>query len=123
MLYQNIKQLAKENNDFRRVVFTNKHSQLVLMSLKPGEEIGLEVHDQLDQILYFIEGSGKAVLAGQEMEFTAGDVANVPAGIEHNFINTGTGPLKLFTIYSPPEHEDGTVHQTKAEADAAEHDH
>lgn len=122
MISKNLLQQTLDNTDFRRVVLTNKHSQLVMMSLLPGEEIGEETHD-LDQILYFVAGSGTAVFDGEEYEFNAGDVANVPAGLKHNFINTGTEPLKLFTVYSPPEHPDGTVHKTKAEADAAEHHH
>ncbi|HMQ02049.1 MAG TPA: cupin domain-containing protein [Candidatus Doudnabacteria bacterium] len=120
MISKNILQQTLDNTDFRRVVFTNEHSQLVLMNLLPGEEIGEETHD-LDQMLYFVSGSGKAVFDGEEYEFAAGDVANVPAGLKHNFINSGSEPIKLFTVYSPPEHPDGTVHQTKAEADAAEH--
>ncbi|HMR55014.1 MAG TPA: cupin domain-containing protein [Candidatus Doudnabacteria bacterium] len=120
MITKNLNKLTLDNTDFRRVLITNSHSQLVLMCINPGEEIGEEEHD-LDQILYFVAGSGKAVFEGREEEFAAGDVANVPATTKHNFINTGEVPLKLFTIYSPPEHENATVHKTKAEADAAEH--
>lgn len=111
---------AIENENFRQVVATNKSSQVVLMSLLPGEEIGDEVHD-LDQIICIIKGNGKAVLDGVETEIAAGDVVNVAEGAKHNIIN-GTGEaMKLITIYAPPEHPDGTIHKTKAEADAAEH--
>lgn len=119
MLYNNIAQLAKENDNFRKVVFTNKHSQIVLMSILPGEEIGSEVH-HVDQILFFVSGSAKAVVDGQEHLVGPGDVVDVPAGSEHNFINTGTEDLKLYTVYAPAEHAAGTIHKTKAEAEAAE---
>ena len=121
MQYSNISALAKENNNFRKVLFTNSHSQVVLMSLKAGEEIGIESHPDNDQILYFVEGHGKAIVSGSEHEFKAGDVVDVPAGAQHNFINTGSEPLKLFTIYAPAHHPEGTVHETKAQAEAAEH--
>ena len=121
MQYSNIADMAQQNDNFRKVLFTNKHSQGVLMSLKPGEDIGLETHEQTDQILYFIAGSGTAVVGGEEHAIAAGDVVDVPAGTEHNFTNTGDADLKLFTVYAPPEHPDGTVHATKAEAEAAEH--
>lgn len=119
MQYKNIEQQALDNENFRKVVFTNSHSQLVLMSILPGEDIGQEVH-QVDQILFFVKGSGKAIVNGEEKEIGAGDVVDVPAGAEHNFINTGTESMKLYTVYAPAEHPDGTVHVTKAEAEAAE---
>ncbi len=120
MQYSNIVDASKQNENFRKVLFTNKLSQVVLMSLLPGEEIGIETHDDVEQILYCTEGSGKAVINGEEQEFKTGDMVVVPMDTEHNFINTGEASQKLFTIYSPPEHEAGTVHATKAEADKAE---
>lgn len=119
MLYSNIAQLAIENDNFRKVIFTNKHSQIVLMSILPGEEIGSEVHD-VDQILFFISGSAKAVVDGQEHLVGPGDAVDVPAGSEHNFINAGDQALKLYTVYAPAEHAPGTIHKTKAEAEASE---
>lgn len=123
MIHKNIDQKTNQNENFREVVFTNKFSQFVLMSLLPGEEIGLETHGDIDQILYFTAGSGIAILDGAEHAFAAGDVVNVPAGTSHNIVNSGDEQLKLFTVYSPPEHPDGTVHATKADADADHHDH
>jgi mannose-6-phosphate isomerase-like protein (cupin superfamily) len=94
------------------------------MALQPGEEIGMEVHHDIDQFLRIEAGTGKAVLDGKEYSLEDGSAVVVPAGVEHNFINTSKDqPLKLYTIYTPPEHPDGTVHATKAEADAAEHHH
>ncbi len=90
------------------------------MSIEAGDEIGAEVHEDNDQILYFVDGVGKAVVAGAEHEIAPGDVVDVPAGTEHNFINTGDKPLKLFTVYAPSHHPDGTIHETKAQATAAE---
>ncbi len=119
---QDIAALAQENSFFRKEILTNQHSQLVLMSVNPGDDIGEETHD-VDQVLYFLSGSGEAVLDGQRSPISANSLVVVPAGTLHNFVNTGSQPLKLFTIYSPPEEEPGTVHKTKAEAEAAEHDH
>ena len=101
------------------MLFTTERTQLVLMSVLPGDDIGLETHD-LDQVLCFVSGSGYSVLGGKRNPVGPGTVVVVPAGVEHNFVNTGNEPLKLFTVYAPPEHADGTVHRTKAEADAAE---
>lgn len=115
----NIEKITKENTDYRRVLYTGKHSQLVLMSLKPGEEIGSEVHT-LDQFLRFEEGEGKIVLDGVEHRIAADDAVVVPQGTRHNVINTGARDLKLYTMYSPPEHRDGIVRHTKADADAHE---
>jgi len=115
----NIRKLAKENTDFRREILTNKHSQIVLMSVEPGDEIGEETHE-VDQVLAFVKGEGVAVLDGEETPIEKGSLVAVPAGTRHNFINTGSRPLKLYTIYSPPEEAPGTVHRTKAEAVAAE---
>lgn len=115
----NIKKAAKENDFFRQVLFTAKQSQLVLMALKAHEEIGAEVH-KVDQILYVVEGEGKVVLDGAGQEFEKGMIVVVPAGVRHNVINTDDEPMKLFTVYAPPQHAAGTVHRTKAEAEAAE---
>lgn len=116
-----IEKLTLANKNFRQVVFTAPHSQLVLMSLLPGEEIGLEVHDDVDQFFRFEKGSGKIILSGEETIVGAGDAAIVPAGTEHNVINTSaTEELKLYTVYSPANHPDGTIHPTKADAERAE---
>ena len=117
----NIEKDAENNNFFRKVIFTAKHSQLVLMSLKPGEEIGEEVHDNLDQFFRFEKGEGKVVIAGEEFQIGNGFAALVPAGTKHNIINTSSeNPLKIYTIYSPPNHQDGTIHKTREEAEASE---
>lgn len=113
-----IMQMAKENDEFREVVYTGEKTQVVLMAIPAGGEIGGEVHEGHDQILIFVEGTGKARIGDAETDITAGDLSFVPSGAYHNFTNTGTGPLKLYTTYSPPEHAPGTEHQTKAEADA-----
>ena len=115
-----IVKLAMNNDAFRDEVITGKECQVVLMTIQPGEEIGAEVHDDHDQILVFVEGNGQAVLAGQAREIGANDLVFVHAGVEHNFINTGSKPLRLYTVYAPPEHAAGTRHDTKTEADAAE---
>ena len=113
----NIEKETKENNLFRKVIFTSYYSQLVLMSLKPGEEIGEEVHG-LDQFFRFEEGEGKVILNGEEAEVKDGSAVVVPAGTRHNVANTSSDKdLKLYTIYSPPEHKDGTMHKTKEEAE------
>lgn len=112
--------LARQNDDFRREVRTGAHSQLVLMTIPPGGEIGEEVHEHNDQWLGFVEGAAEAVLEGSSSEVAAGEIVLVPAGTRHNFVNRGSGALRLWTIYAPPEHPPGTVHGTKAEADAAE---
>lgn len=114
-----LKEIAKDNQDFRRVLFTGEHAQLVVMSLGHNEEIGEEVH-KVDQILYAVDGEGEAILDGKRRAFAKGDVVAVPAGLGHNFRNTDTEPLKLFTIYAPPQHPAGTVHATKADALAGE---
>ena len=116
---EDIARAAKENTDFRRVILTNKHSQVVLMSIEPGDDIGEETHEG-DQTIYFVAGSGEAVLNGKKSPIRKGSLVSVPAGVLHNFVNTGDEPLKLYTIYAPPEEPVGTVHRTKAEADAAE---
>jgi mannose-6-phosphate isomerase-like protein (cupin superfamily) len=114
---QNIEGLAVDNSNFRRVIYTAKNCQLVLMALKPSEEIGAEVH-KLDQFFRVEEGSGEAVLDGVRTPIRAGFAVLVPAGTEHNIINTGKSPMKLYTLYAPPNHRDGVVHRTRAEADA-----
>jgi mannose-6-phosphate isomerase-like protein (cupin superfamily) len=117
----NIEEATKENNNFRQVLYTGKYSQLVLMSLKPGEEIGSEVHNDIDQFFRFEDGHGKVVIDGIEHEVEDGFAVIVPAGAEHNVINTSNDEdLRLYTIYSPPEHKEGTLRATKAEAEAQE---
>ncbi|HET7421686.1 MAG TPA: cupin domain-containing protein [Candidatus Dormibacteraeota bacterium] len=113
-----LKDAAKDNDFFRKVVFTGSHLQLVLMSLEPGEEIGEEVHE-VDQLLSIVKGEGKAVLDGQEQKFEKGMAVCVPAGVRHNVINSGDKPMKVFTIYAPPQHAAGTVQEKKPEPVAA----
>lgn len=112
---------ARDNADFRRVLSTGPHAQLVVMSIPAGGEIGEEVHDNVDQVVSIVEGSGEAVLDDVPSQIGDGDLVLVPAGTKHNVRNIGTGDLKLYTVYAPPEHPHGTVHRTRAEADAAEH--
>jgi len=114
---QNIEDIAIKNEDFRQVLYTAKNCQLVVMSLKPKEEIGMEVH-KLDQFFRVEEGTGEAVLDGVRTVISAGFAVIVPAGANHNIVNTGTTPMKLYTLYSPPNHRDGVVHHTRAEAEA-----
>jgi mannose-6-phosphate isomerase-like protein (cupin superfamily) len=109
--------IASANTDFRRVLYTATHCQLVVMALKPHEDIGEEVHT-LDQCLYVAAGTGETVLAGVRTAIHAGCMIVVPAGVQHNIINTGSVPLKLSTIYAPPNHRDGVVHPTRADAEA-----
>ena len=116
-----IVKLARGNDAFRREIATGEHSQVVAMTIPAGEEIGEEVHAENDQLLVFVDGEAEAVLDGRSSTVGPNDLVLVPAGTRHNFINTGGGPLRLVTVYAPPEHAPGTVHQTKAEADAAEH--
>lgn len=124
-----IEELTLENTNFRTVVFTGGHTQLTLMRIRPGEEIGWEMHSNLDQFIRIESGRGRLDLgAGQDRVDEKHDVEDdwamiIPAGTWHNVVNTGDEDLKLYSLYSPPEHPDGTVHATKAEADAAEHDH
>lgn len=112
----NIEKLTMENTDFRCVLYTAPHSQLVLMSLLPGEEIGAEVHKHVDQFFRFEKGQGKSIINGQEYLVSDGTALIVPAGLEHNIINTGSEPLKLYTVYSPANHIEGRVHKTKEDA-------
>jgi mannose-6-phosphate isomerase-like protein (cupin superfamily) len=119
-----IEKKTEQNENFREVLFTGPKSQLVVMSLKPGEDIGKETHPDIDQFIRVEDGQGKAVIDGQEYELEDGSAIVIPAGAEHNVINTSSiEVLKLYTIYTPPEHPDGTVHKTKAEADAYEEEH
>ncbi len=111
----NIETLTTENTDYRRVVYTGKHLQLVLMTLQPGEEIGAEVHETHDQFLRIESGSGEAVIDGKKHAVADDDAIIVPAGARHNVINTGDAPLMLYTLYGPPEHRDGVVQATKAD--------
>jgi mannose-6-phosphate isomerase-like protein (cupin superfamily) len=117
----NIEKITLANSYFRQILFTGKHAQLVVMSLKPGEEIGMEVHENVDQFFRFEKGTGKVIMDGEEHDVSDGDVTIVPAGTNHNIINTSqTEDLKLYTLYSPPNHPDGTIHKTKGEAEEAE---
>lgn len=119
----NIEEAAVKNDNFRKVLFTAHNSQLVLMSLKPGEDIGAETHD-LDQFIRVEGGRGTAQLNGKDYPIQDGSALVIPAGTRHNIINSGKdGPLQLYTIYSPPEHKDGVVHRTKQEAQADTQDH
>jgi mannose-6-phosphate isomerase-like protein (cupin superfamily) len=115
-----ISPFTEENPDFRRVLWTGDHTQLVVMTLQPGEEIGTEVHEANDQILSFLKGHGEAIVEGDKLVVAPGDVLVVPAGTEHNITNTGPEPLLLYTVYGPPDHAPDTVHRTRDEADAAE---
>jgi mannose-6-phosphate isomerase-like protein (cupin superfamily) len=112
---------ARANEFFRREILTGEHEQVVVMTIGVGGEIGEEVHDDTDQVLAFVDGRAEAVLDGKTSAVGPGDLVFVRAGTRHNFVNTGDTPLRLITIYAPPEHKPGTIHRTKAEADAAEH--
>lgn len=114
---KDIESIAVKNKEFRRVLYTAKHCQLVVMALKPKEEIGAETHT-LDQFFRVEEGTGEAILDGARSAIQAGSAIVVPAGAKHNIINTGSVPLKLYTIYAPPNHRDGVVHHTREDAEA-----
>lgn len=119
-----IEKKTLENENFREVLYTDQHDQLVVMSLKPSEDIGMEVHEIVDQFLRIEKGEGKVVLNGEEHEIRDGSAIVVPAGVEHNVINTSSeNPMKIYTIYSPPHHVDGTIHKTKEDAEADSEDH
>ncbi len=118
-LVKAIKQKALDNTYFRQVLETGDNTQIVVMSIPPGGEIGEEVHDKEDQVLYFVAGRGEAVLEGETQEIEEGDIVLVRKGTSHNFKNTGGEDLKIITTYSPPHHPSGTIHKTKKEADAA----
>ena len=111
---------AEKSPDFRRVLWTGEHTQLVIMTIPPGGEIGEEVHPDNDQILTFVSGTGEATVSGAKKQVAQGDLVVVPAGMKHNFVNTGPNPLILYTVYGPPDHADGAVHKTKEQADAME---
>jgi len=115
--FSHLEEEVKKNSNFRKVLYTGHHSQLVLMSLLPGEEIGMEVHPDNDQFFRFDQGEGKVIVDGNEYKVKDGDAVLVPAGAQHNVINTGSEPLRFYTIYSPPHHKDGIVRQTKKEAE------
>ena len=120
----NIEDRALKNEYFREVLFTARHNQLVVMSLAPGEDIGMETHADVDQFIRIEAGEGKVILNGEEHELEGGSAVVIPAGTQHNIVNRSQkDPLKLYTIYSPPEHRDGTIHKTKAEALADKKDH
>lgn len=120
----NIEEKTLANSFFREVVFTGKYTQLVVMSLLPSEEIGMEVHPTVDQFFRVESGEGKVIMNGEEQMFKEGDAIIVPAGTNHNLINlSAEKELKLYTLYSPPNHPDGKIHKTKAEAMADEEDH
>ena len=110
---------ARANSYFREVLATGPHSQIVVMSIPPGGDIGDEVHDDVDQVLVFVAGEGQAILNGEKSAVAVHRLVHVPAGTRHNFVNTGTTDLRLYTVYAPPEHKPGTIHKTRAEADAA----
>lgn len=116
----NIEHMTEKNKNFRTVLYTGKNLQLVLMSLRPGEEIGEEVHEDHDQFFRFEEGKGEVYIDGKKSKIAEDDAVLVPAGAKHNVINTGRTPLLFYTIYGPPEHQAGTKHQTKAQADASD---
>jgi mannose-6-phosphate isomerase-like protein (cupin superfamily) len=112
----NIERDTLENEDYRRVLFTGPNIQLVLMTLRPGDEIGLEVHDEHDQFIRVEAGEGVVRMDGEETPVSDGTAVVIPAGVEHNVVNTSSRtPLRLYTLYAPPEHPDGTVHRTKAD--------
>jgi len=117
-----ILEATKENLNFRTVLFTGQRSQLVVMSIPPGGEIGEETHEHVEQTLFFLSGQGKAILNGVESAIHPGDVYVVTPGTKHNFINNGTELLKVYTVYSPPNHIDGRIHATKTDADADNED-
>ncbi len=120
----NIEKKSLENEYFREVLFTGPHSQLVVMSIAPGEDIGMETHGDVDQFIRIEAGAGKAILNGKEHNLEDGSAVVIPAGTQHNIVNSSRSePLKLYTIYSPPEHPHGTVHKNKAEAIAYEKEH
>ena len=112
--------MAGQSADFRRVLWTGEHTQLVIMTIPVGGEIGVEKHDENDQILSFVSGVGEATLSGEKKQVSAGDLVVVPAGVTHNFVNTGPNPLVLYTVYGPPDHADGAVHESKEQADRLE---
>lgn len=120
MEHWTIATVAEQSPDFRRVLWTGTHTQLVIMTIPPGGEIGEEVHEDIDQILTFVSGAAEAQVNGEKRMVAQGDLVVVPAGQKHNFVNTGPNPLVLYTVYGPAEHADGAVHATKEQAEEAE---
>lgn len=118
-LISGVKDIAKHNHNFRQVLKTGKHTQIVVMSIVPGGEIGEEVHKDNDQVLYLVKGEGTVIVDGERRAFHKHDMVLVSAGQKHNFINTGEEDMKIITTYSPPHHPDGTIHKTKEDADKA----
>lgn len=120
----NIEKLTLDNDFFRQVVYTGQHEQLVVMSLMPSEDIGMETHAVTDQFLRIEKGEGKVIMNGEEHEVSDGFAIVVPAGTEHNVINTSSdNPMKIYTLYSPPHHKEGTIHKTKEDAQKDQEDH
>lgn len=117
---KDINQQASDNENFRKVLETGEHTQVVVMSIPPDGEIGEEVHEDNDQLLIVVSGEARLLLGDEETEFEEGDAVLVPAGVNHNVMNAGNDSLKIITTYSPPHHPDGTVHETKEDAEAAE---
>jgi len=120
MYHATIATIAERSADFRRVLWTGQRSQVVIMTIPEGGEIGEEVHEGIDQILTFVSGTGEAIVGGETRPVAQGDLVAVPAGTKHNFRNTGAIPLVLYTVYAPPEHAPNAVHATKEDAEAAE---
>ena len=118
-----IVEATKRNEFFRHVLSTGANAQVVLMSIPPGGEIGEEVHEHVDQVLAFVAGEGLAILGGEESHVGPDRLVHVPAGMRHNVVNRGSFPLRLYTVYAPPQHAQGTIHRTRSEADADEADH
>lgn len=121
--HTNIEKDSLGNDLFRKVLYTTERSQLVIMAVQAGDDIGMEVHEDHDQFIRIEEGEGKAIIDDDEYDLADGSAVVIPAGSNHNIVNTGSGPLRLYTIYTPPEHADGTVHATRAEAMEAEAEH
>lgn len=119
----NLEKSTLENDNYRKVLYTTEHMQLVLMTLQEGEDIPMETHEDHDQFIRVEEGEGKAVIGEDEFELGDGVAVIIPAGNAHHIINTGSGALKLYTLYAPPEHPDKTVHKNKEEADRYEEEH
>jgi mannose-6-phosphate isomerase-like protein (cupin superfamily) len=119
---KNIIKKTEENTNFRKVLFTGTKSQLVIMDIPAGTEIGKEMHANVEQTIFFLSGTGKAILDGDETDIGPGDIVVITPGTEHNFINTGTRSLKICTVYAPPNHIDGRIHVTKSDADADDED-
>ncbi len=119
-IIDDIVERARRNSYFREVVSTGPHCQVVVMSIPPAEDIGMEVHQGVDQVFVIVEGGGEAILDGEHSPVAPGRLVHVMAGVRHDLVNTGTKDLRLYTIYAPAQHAPGTVHETKAEAEAAE---